>query len=125
MHNPNKHTQKLAESSQWFPNLWNVGYYGRKRATITVRLARLTREKHVVLPGALATVITVSNGEEGKLHKQNIFYDILLIIVIREYILGINCFHATIFIWKFFKNELDACLQMVEGTALYSFFWKF
>lgn len=71
---------------------------GRKRATITVRLARLTREKHVVLPGALATVITVSNGEEGKLHKQNIFYDILLIIVIREYILGINCFHATIFI---------------------------
>lgn len=59
-------------------------------------------------------MITVSDGEEGKLHKQNIFYDVLLIIVIREYILGINCFHATIFIWKFLKNELNACLQMVE-----------
>lgn len=65
-------------------------------------------------------MIMISKGKEGKLHNQNIFYDVLLIMVIREWILSIIYSHT--FIWKFLKMNLAPCLQMVEAKKEQHFF---
>ena len=54
------------------------------------RLAALLRKKAHVLTGAsVSTLIIVSKGKEGKLHKQNFFQDVL-ISTIGEFIWDIN-----------------------------------
>lgn len=55
------------------------------------------------------------DGFKGRSHEQNIQHDVLLIIVTRECILGINYSYSTNFIGKFLKINLAACLQKVEA----------
>ena len=57
-----RHTQKLAESPCWFPNLWSKGHYDRKGQVETTRIAlprKIVSQKQYHTHGGIAEISAI------------------------------------------------------------------
>ena len=57
MHNWNRYTQQLAESSHWFPDLWNKGYYSGMWKPLELSVHRkILNQKQYQIPGGIMEI---------------------------------------------------------------------